>query len=154
MKNLHIRQTADGGLNVSINKDNPVNVIPSRCFPWSRNNQYISLRDYQGEEIAMIKNLRLLDDESRTAVESALTESAFIMEIEKIIAIDTEFEIRNWRVITRQGPYTFQTKLDEWPQKMNANGLFIRDVAGNLFLIEDIAGLDDTSRQQIWPFID
>jgi len=154
MKNIQISQTADGGLNISINQQHPVNVIPSRCFPWSKNNQYISLRTFQGEEITLIKNLSLLDDESRMAIESALSEFAFIMEIEKIITIETEFEIRNWQVITRQGPYNFQTKLDEWPQKMNTNGLFIRDVAGNLFQIDNIASLDASSRQKIWPYVD
>ena len=61
--------------------------------------------NYQGQEITLIKNLRSLDDESRTAVETALSESAFIMDIEKIISIETEYEIRNWQVITRQGPH-------------------------------------------------
>jgi len=154
MKHIHIRQNAHGGLYLTINKEQPVDVIPSRCFPWSKNNQYISLRNIQGEEVTLINNLRLLDSESRTAVESALSESAFVMEIEKITHIETEFEIRNWRVITRQGAYTFQTKLDEWPQKMNSYGLLIRDVAGNLFQIDNIASLDHASKQQIWPFID
>ena len=65
----------------------------------------------------------------------------------------TEIEIRNWQVETKQGPCTFQTKLDDWPHPLGDGTFVLRDVAGNLFLIPDPATLDARSRKLLWPFV-
>jgi hypothetical protein len=57
-------------------------------------------------------------------------------------------------VDTLQGPRSFQTKRDEWPQEMPNGGLLIRDVAGDLFFIRDVGGLDDESRKRLAWYVD
>jgi len=138
------------------------------CFPWSRAGRYISVRTTKDKEVALISNLDELADETRRLIEEALAEIGFVLEITRVESITTEIEVRNWKVQTRQGPFTFQTKLDEWPiplhdGRSNRNGLgdasaspgtlVLRDVAGNLFLIPDPKTLDQQSRKLLWPFV-
>jgi len=123
------------------------------CFPWSRAGRYISVRTSGDKEIALIGNLSELAKDTRRLVEQALAEIGFVLEITRVKSIETEIEVRNWVVETRQGPFTFQTKLDEWPDPLDDGNLVLRDVAGNLFLIPDPTTLDAQSRKLLWPFV-
>ena len=104
--------------------------------------------------MALITDLDSLEDEARELVEETLAEAGFVLEITRVDAIDTEFEIRNWRVQTRQGPFTFQTKLDDWPRALGDGGVVLRDVAGNLLCISDPQALDKASLKRLWAFVD
>ncbi|NOZ54850.1 MAG: DUF1854 domain-containing protein [Gammaproteobacteria bacterium] len=132
----------------------PLSVKPKRCFPWSELNHYVSIRDMKNNEVVLIRDLDDLDDESRQAVCEALNETAFVFQIERIVDIQVEFEIRFWQVITDQGEYCFQTKLDEWPIKLAQGQFIIKDVAGNLYSVANIDCLDDQSRQFLWAYLD
>lgn len=125
-----------------------------RCFPWTSPRQYISFRDHEDNEVALVTDLDELDEESVRVAELALVEAGFVMEIESVISLEDEFEIRNWKVETRQGQRTFQTKCDDWPREMESGGLLFRDVAGDLFLIAEPDRLDERSRRLLSAFLD
>ena len=149
---LKIEWRSDGKLWVS--KDNTDTPVQARCcFPWSKSKSYISLRDKEDNEVALVEELTDLDGTSREALELALIEAGFVMEITGVISLKEDFEIRSWQVETRQGKRHFQTKLDDWPQSLPGGGLLIRDVAGDLFHIEDPHSLDESSRKLIWAFV-
>ena len=74
-----------------------------------------------------------LDARSRAALEDALAAAGFVLEVTRIHAVEEEVEIRNWRVETRQGPRSFQTRRDDWPRKVSDSGFLIRDVSGDLY---------------------
>jgi len=133
-------------------RDAPVWVF--RCFPWTAAGRFVSLRDEDEEEFALVRDPEALDERSRGALERALLEAGFVLEVERILEVEEEVEIRPWRVETRQGPRRFQTLRDEWPREVPGGGLLIRDVAGDLFWIPDPAGLDAHSRREIWAFVD
>lgn len=130
----------------------PVRVV--RCFPWSEPARYVSLRDADEEEVALVPDPAELDEDSRIALEGALVEAGFVLQIEAIDDIEEEIEIRCWRVRTRQGERSFQTPRDEWPREVPGGGLLIRDVAGDLFHIADPDGLDRESQRHLWAFVD
>jgi hypothetical protein len=67
--------------------------------------------------------------------------------------MEEEFELRRWRVRTRQGERSFQTRLDEWPRPTPGGGLLIRDLAGDLYHVPEVAALDEKSRRLLWAFI-
>ena len=123
------------------------------CFPWSRAGRYVSVRTNGDKEIALIGSLDQLAEGTRRLVEQTLAEIGFVLEITRVESIETEIEVRNWVVDTRQGPFTFQTKLDEWPDPLDDGNLVLRDVAGNLFLIPDPKTLDAQSRKLLRPFV-
>ena len=84
----------------------------------------------------------------------SLAEAGFVFEIEGIEAVEEEIEIRTWKVMTRAGRRSFQTKRDEWPRDVPGGGLLIRDVTGDLFLVPDPSELDKGSQRRLWAFTD
>src|SRR5262245_43457076 len=78
-----------------------------RCFPWSEPVRYVSLRNDDDEEVALIGDPSELDDPSRHALEEALAEAGFLFELTEVLGIEEEVEIRHWRVVTRQGERAF-----------------------------------------------
>jgi len=124
-----------------------------RCFPWSEPGRFLSLRDKENREVAMVANLNDLDPESRQALEGALLEAGFVLSVTRILEVDEEVEIRTWKVETEQGMRTFQTRLDDWPWEVPGGGIVIRDVAGDLYHVSDPAAMDDRSREWLWAFV-
>ena len=114
----------------------------------------LSLRDDDDTEFALVRDPGELDAASRLVLEEALVAAGFVFEVTRVTAIDEEVEIRHWQVETRQGPRTFQTRLDEWPRQLPQGGFLIRDVAGDLYHLPQPAGLDRGSRALLWAFVD
>lgn len=125
-----------------------------RAFPWSEPGRFLSLRDHEDVEVALVVTPAELDHASRQALEQALVQAGFVFQVTAVREIDEEVEIRTWRVETRQGPRSFQTRLDDWPRALPDGGLLIRDVAGDLYHLLDLARLDRHSRELLWSFVD
>jgi len=125
-----------------------------QCFPWSGPARFISLRDFDDNEVTLVENINDLDVLSRQALERALIAAGFVLEIVALESVEEDFEIRNWKVKTLQGKRTFQTLLDESMRKVPGNGVLIEDVAGDLFYIRDPATLDKKSQKLLWAFLD
>ena len=125
-----------------------------RCFPWSEPARLVSLRDDEEREFALVHDPAELDPVSRRVLEEAMVAAGFVFEITQVTAIDEEVEIRHWRVETRQGTRSFQTRLDAWPRLLPHGGLLIRDVAGDLYHLGEPGALDHHSRALLWAFVD
>jgi hypothetical protein len=126
----------------------------SRCFPWSEPGRFYSLRDAEGDEVAMVADAADLDPASRAVLEQALDDAGFVFRITAVRDIEDEIEIRRWRVTTAQGERTFQTRLDEWPRATPHGGFVIRDLGGDLFELPAPDRLDRRSRKLLWAFVD
>ena len=150
---MEIKRLGDGRLSVYQN-NSATQVKVCLCFPWTKPGRYISLRDEKNNEIAFIKDINELEPLSQQVVAQAMAEAGFVLQIQSVESLKAEFEIRNWRVTTRQGSCTFQTELDDWPRLLPDGGMLIKDVAGNLFHIADPKALDEKSRKILWAFID
>jgi Domain of unknown function (DUF1854) len=129
-------------------------VAVRRCFPWSEPARHLSLRDGEEEEFALVRDPADLDPRSRAALDTALAVAGFVFEVTRVVEIEEEVEIRQWRVETRQGPRTFQTRLDDWPRTLPHGGLLIRDLAGDLYHLGRPELLDKRSRELLWAFVD
>jgi len=125
-----------------------------RCFPWSEPGRFLSLRDDDEEEFALVRDVAELAPASRQVLEEALVAAGFVFEVTRVVAIEEEIEIRHWQVETRQGPRAFQTRLDDWPRLLPHGGLLVRDVAGDLYHLADPQALDRKSRALLWAFVD
>ena len=153
IERLRLERRRDGLLWARRNGEERV-VFVRRCFPWSHPVDYVSLRDVDENEFFLVRDMIELDDVSREILEQALAEAGFVLEIVAINEIDEEIEIRNWKVETRQGSRSFQTKLDDWPRSLPSGGVLIRDVAGDLYFVKDPASLDKKSKELLWAFVD
>ena len=150
---LELRGTPDGRL-IAVVDGAPVAVRLRQCFPWSEPHRHLSLRDAEDREVALVEEpAALADAESRQALEAALAEAGFVLEVTRIVSIEEEVEIRQWRVETTQGPRSFQTHLDDWPRALPLGGLLLRDVAGDLYRLEPRT-MDARSRELLWAFVD
>src|SRR5678816_1603101 len=148
-----LRIAADGQLVVLVD-GTPVPVRLRQCFPWSEPGLHLSLRDDEDREVAIVDDSILLEPGSRRALEQAVAEAGFVLEVTRVLDIDEEVEIRQWTVETQQGPRSFQTHLDDWPRVLPGGGLLIRDVAGDLYRLADPKRLDKKSRELLWAFVD
>ena len=129
-------------------------VVVRRCFPWSEPSRYISLRDENHREVVMVRDPLELAPLARDALLEAMAEAGFLFEVTRVLDIDEEVEIRHWKAETRQGPRTFQTRLDDWPRALPGSGFLIRDVAGDLYRLPTPETMDKRSRELLWAFVD
>ena len=150
---LELRWAGDGRL-LAIVDGESVAVRLRQCFPWSEPGRHLSLRNEDDEEIALVEDPEQLDPESRRALEGALAEAGFVLDVVQVVEVEEEVEIRQWTVETRHGRRTFQTHLDDWPRVLPKGGLLIRDVAGDLYRLEAPGKMDAKSRELLWAFVD
>jgi len=151
---LRLERRIDGQLWASPHDGEACAVRVYRCFPWSAPARFVSLRDFDDEEVALVADLTELDPASRKILEEGLAEAGFVLRVEQILGIEEEIEIRAWQVRTAQGPRQFQTPRDEWPREVPGGGLLVRDVAGDLYHIEQPEKLDAASQKHLWAFVD
>lgn len=150
---LQLEHRADGQLWATRGEEQCA-VRVRRAFPWSEPARFVSLRDAGDREFAFVPDPAALDPVSRQALEGALAAAGFVFVVTAVHEIEEEVEIRTWRVTTRQGARTFQTRLDDWPRTLPGGGLLIRDVAGDLYRIDDLTALDPASRELLWAYVD
>jgi hypothetical protein len=149
-----ILRSAGGGRLIAIVDGESVPVRLRQCFPWSEPHRHLTLRDDDDQEVALIEDPATLPSESRRALEQALAEAGFVLEVTRVLSIEEEVEIRQWKVETKHGPRSFQTHLDDWPRALPKGGLLIRDVAGDLYLLASPREMDRRSRELLWAFVD
>ena len=150
---LTLERRADGRL-WALRGDVERAVWVRRCFPWSEPTRFVSLRDDEEREFALVRDPAELEPSSRRVLEEAMVAAGFVFEIIRVMGIEEEVEIRHWRVETQQGARSFQTRLDAWPRLLPHGGLLIRDVAGDLYHVTDPGALDKQSRALLWAFVD
>ena len=150
---LELRSGGDGRL-IAVVGGKPVAVRLRQCFPWTESSRHLSLRDDEDEEVALVEDPAALSAESRRALERALAEAGFVLEVRRVVDIEEEVEIRQWTVETAHGRRSFQTHLDDWPRSLPGGGLLIRDVAGDLYRLADPRRMDHRSRELLWAFVD
>ncbi|HET6702355.1 MAG TPA: DUF1854 domain-containing protein [Gemmatimonadaceae bacterium] len=150
---ITLRSSGDGRLFAIVGGE-AVAVRLRQCFPWSEPNRHLSLRDEDDEEVALVEDPASLAAESRHALEQAVAEAGFVLEVTRVLSIEEEVEIRQWKVETRQGPRSFQTHLDDWPRTLPMGGLLIRDVGGDLYLLAAPGEMDRRSKELLWAFVD
>jgi hypothetical protein len=148
-----LRIAPDGRLLVLIDSVR-VPVRLRQCFPWSQPSQHLSLRNDEDREVAIVDDPAELEPESRQALEHALAEAGFVLEVTRVLDIVEEVEIRQWTVETQQGHRLFQTHLDDWPRTLPNGGILIRDVAGDLYRLATPSTMDKRSRELLWAFVD
>jgi hypothetical protein len=149
---IRLRLAADGRL-IAHTPCGPVAVRVRQCFPWSEPHRHLSLRDAEEREVLLVDDPATLGTASREALERALAEAGFVLQVTRVVSINEEVEIRQWTVETRHGPRSFQTHLDDWPRVLPDGGLLIRDVAGDLYRLT-VMEMDKKSRDLLWAFVD
>ena len=125
-----------------------------RMFPITGLTKYIALVDSEGEQIAVIRDLNDLMEESRAVAEKALEEYYMIPRITKFLKMSEKFKIWMWTAETDKGVYTFEIRNHITAVKPRYDGrVLIKDANDNRYEIPDVKQLDKKSLKMILPKI-
>lgn len=85
-------------------------IQPTFLFPFTQQTQFISLRDENGKEIGIIKDLNDLTKEARALLRKELIRTYLMPVVKDIIQIKEVFGNYRWKVITDRGEKEFYVK--------------------------------------------
>src|SRR5437588_7113301 len=91
---LRLERRADGRL-WALRGDVERAVWVRRCFPWSEPTRFVSLRDDEEHEFALVRDPAELGPSSRRVLEEAMVAAGFVFEIIRVMGIEEEVEIRH-----------------------------------------------------------
>jgi hypothetical protein len=126
-----------------------VDVRIARCFPWSVPETYISIRNKDGKEIALLKTLGELDETSRAVVEEELRDKVFNPKIRRIKDYRDEFGVTSITAETDRGEVIFQIRSRDDIRQFSATRALFGDADGNVYELVDLNALDPASRKHI-----
>src|SRR2546425_6940694 len=127
---LTLERRSDGQL-WAVRGDAERAVWVRRCFPWSEPGRFVSLRDEDDNELALVGDPAELDLASRRVLEEAMAAAGVVFEIPRVTAIEEEVEIRHWRGWEPPGPPpVFSTAPTLAPAVSPAGGLVPRRAGG------------------------
>ncbi len=130
------------------------NLEPRRLFPLSGLEQYITLLNEEGEEMAVIRDLRTLPDSERRIIESCLEEFYLIPNVQQILDAKEKYGIITLDTITDRGPISIEIRSLIYGFKLvHDKRLLLRDGNDNRYEIPDVNQLDAHSRKLLSNFI-
>ncbi len=129
-----------------------VDARAARYFPWSNPDVYVSIRDSDGGEVAMLKTLDELDPVSRQLVEAELADKVFNPKITRILKYTREFGISAMTAETDRGEVIFQFNGRNDVRVLSATRALFSDVDGNTYEVADLTQLDPASQRHLHPF--
>jgi hypothetical protein len=130
-----------------------VDVRIRRCFPWSRPDHHLSIRDADGRELLLIASLESLPPDQRRAIRRWLADTSFIPRITSVDSIDTRLGHQQWKVQTDRGPAEFRVQEREDIRPLPDQRFRIKDADGNVYELPGLEELDADSREAVEPVI-
>ena len=122
-----------------------------RLFPVNRPNEYITLLDVEGVEVAVIRNITDLSEGSKKAIEYSLNDYYLVPHINRIISITEKYGTLHWVVETERGIKEFDIRNRNHDIKAFRSGCVrVRDSDDNRYVIDDYRTLDKHSRSQLF----
>lgn len=119
-----------------------------RIFPMSKPTEYLSIQTGDGKEVAILKDLRQLDPETRKVIEDDLDRRYFTPIIDRILTLKQEAGMWRFVVSTQRGEAQFFVR--NWrdnAHELAPNRWIIFSVDGARYEIKDLEGLDVQSRK-------
>ncbi len=123
------------------------NVHPVRCFPLTEPNEWISLLDTKGCEVAMVRALTNLEPARRNLIEDVLRRREFLPVITRIYRIDVESADSQWHISTDRGDTRFSLGHDDHVRALSQAKFVVTDSNGMRYLVHDINRLDAKSQR-------
>ncbi|MBE6581557.1 MAG: DUF1854 domain-containing protein [Ruminococcaceae bacterium] len=128
---------------------------PRRLFPVNRKEAYITLLDKSEKEVALVRDIAALDDDSAAALRACFTEYYRIPTITKLLESTEKFGSLTWRVMTDRGEVTFRIRNRHSDIKSfyGTGRILIRDTNDNRYEIADYTKLDTHSRHLLFSYL-
>ena len=130
------------------------NLEARRLFPITGLERYISLLDGEGVEMAVIRDINNLMEDSKKAVKNALDEYYLIPKIIKIHESYEKYGLLKMNVDTDRGKYKFDVKNRNADIKIMYDGrVLIKDSSDNRYEIPNFNELDKTSLKRFNSYL-
>ncbi|MBO5879348.1 MAG: DUF1854 domain-containing protein [Clostridia bacterium] len=145
---------------ITVNENNLVNLTlqsgevfeklePRRLFPVNRIDEYVTLLDEEGKEIAVIRKICELDPVSRQIIQNSLDDYYLVPHITRINSITEKNGKIHWIVETDRGYKEFDIRNRNHDVRVYSDGrVRVRDSDDNRYIIEDYRKLDKHSKRQ------
>ena len=130
-------------------QDDVPDVRIRRSFPWSKPGEFVSIRSSEGKELLLVDDLKSLEPDLRTKVESWLDVHSFIPRITRIDDVDVRFGYQQWKVQTDRGPADFRVQEREDIRFLHDGRFTIKDANGNVYEMTRLDQLDPQSRHAL-----
>lgn len=108
---IDIRENGEGLLLVHNGREMPIDQVV-RCFPFSTPDQWLSLRNADGDELGLLESLDGLAPDARLRLETRLKDRYHMPVIAHIDRIENGDRGTVWHVHTEDGPETFTLRGD------------------------------------------
>ncbi len=134
-------------------QDDVKDVRLRRAFPWSKAEEFVSIRDEKGKELEMIARLADLPADQRQIVDAWLAGNSFIPIVKRVIRVNTDFGYQQWHVETDRGPLSFRVQEREDIRFLPDGRFSIKDVEGNIYAMPPLDQLDQKSLKAVEPVL-
>jgi hypothetical protein len=129
-------------------------VVLRPCFPVSMDQNYLSVRDADGEEqpeLGVIEDWTALAEADRRAVAEELGLYYFVPAIRRVYGVKDELGFLYWTVETNKGPRSFvmRNNVIQHAREVSRGRWLLIDVNQARYEIPDIAALDRQSRKMV-----
>lgn len=121
-----------------LQKDSWLSVKLEPCFPLSNPESFFSIRTDKNEEVLLFEDVKTFSKEDQKILNSYLSFKNFQFNVVGIYSIEEDFGVRNFKVQTTIGDRSFQTELDEWPERSKDGTISISDLYGERFAINSL----------------
>lgn len=135
-------------------------IVPVRAFPVSSPNEFISIREPdtqlkgRGSEIGMIRRLSDFPEDVSALIADELSRRYFTPAIKKIHSFSEKFGYCYWDVTTAAGRVEFiMSNPTSNIRTLEDGRVFMYDIDGNCFTIEDPKALDKHSYRKVEVYL-
>ena len=123
---------------------------PRRLFPVSRLDEYVTLLDKDGKEVAVIRKISDLNLASREVLEYSLNDYYLVPHITRILSVTEKYGTLHWSVETDRGFKEFDIRNRNHDVKVYPDGrVRVRDSDDNRYVISNYQALDKHSKSQL-----
>ncbi len=124
-----------------------------RCFPFTQPDDFLSIRDEEGNELGIIHHLSDLSKEDQELLTRQMALRYFLPKIQKVNSVKDEYGYSYWDVVTDKGACRFTCSNHNAVAKLSETRLVIEDIHGNRYEIEDIYKLTPKEIKKIDLYI-
>jgi len=128
-------------------------VQPAKLFALSDPDRYVSLRDADGDEIGILRDLAGLPPAGRQTLAGHLERQYFIPVIQRVLRISEFFIDQTWTVMTDRGQREFTIQGRDSIRFLSDRAMLLMDMDDNRYLLADRHALDAASRRWVDRFV-
>ena len=128
---------------------------PRRLFPITNESMFITLLDRDEREVAFIRDLEEIDEESERILLDCFREYYMIPQITALLDSSEKFGALKWTVETDRGIVSFRIRNRHSDIKNfhGTNRVFVRDSNDNRYEIKDYTALDAHSQRLLFSYL-